>query len=833
VSRRLVLIAALNLVWLAAWIWANTERIHLTIEVSGDTATATVASTRVTAVLPGAAGHAVGLFLQGADRHAPVTWPAPQAPAPAEPSLLAELYRLSAESAWGDLQVTDGRTGRVVRISPGSTGWIRRTGDWFPHPFGGITTARPGLLTRDLAVGTTYRLDIDLLRPRNAAGVLVLSPDGVDGLLFLFRPEDRDAVWYRVADGQWQGPLAAAPFHAFRLDAVSGLQDVVRLLVSGYPFALILMGGVAVASRLGERTVRKRPAAVSGTASVGLPCLIRLARAAVPGPVRKNLPTEGIQRRTLAARLPLSPVDQPEPSRLSGRRPATSWSTARCPWSAPAVAAGAVSAIGLVVTLSIAKVVLEGMPHVQDSVAYLFQAKIFALGRLWAPLPPHPEFFAHEFIVMRDGRWFGKYPPGWPLLLALGVLAGAPWAVNPVCAALSLLVLYRLGREIYRPRIGLLASVLGITSPFLLFLSGSMMAHPSGLLFILLFAWMYWRATGPHRSNYASALAGAAIGMACLIRPYSALVAAFPFVVDAFLRGRRAPGDAMRRFVPMVVAAIPFVGAFLAYNAVFTGNPFYPTQQLWWPFDRVGFGPDHGPWGYTPIDALNNVSRNFHELLEHAFGWPQFTTLSLAALPFLSGRARRWDVLWAAGFLAVAAGYALWWADGIMYGPRFYYEGFGFLILLTARGVDVLLDIASPLASPVRTPVQWMPMGLVYLVVAGLVAFNAAFYFPGQWALYHGYNYVNHSKLDAVARAGIHHAVVFADVGQWYEWWEYGMVFSANDPLLTGDVIYARDLGDARDRELMADFPGRSFYRLKGTHLIPFPAASRSSGAGD
>ena len=497
------------------------------------------------------------------------------------------------------------------------------------------------------------------------------------------------------------------------------------------------------------------------------------------------------------------------------------------------MAAGAVSAIGLVVTLSIAKVVLEGMPHVQDSVAYLFQAKIFALGRLWAPLPPHPEFFAHEFIVMRDGRWFGKYPPGWPLLLALGVLAGAPWAVNPVCAALSLLVLYRLGREIYRPRVGLLASVLGVTSPFLLFLSGSMMAHPSGLLFILLFAWMYWRATGPHRSNYASALAGAAIGMACLIRPYSALVAAFPFVVDAFLRGRRAPGDAMRRFVPMVVAAIPFVGAFLAYNAVFTGNPFYPTQQLWWPFDRVGFGPDHGPWGYTPIDALNNVSRNFHELLEHAFGWPQFTTLSLAALPFLSGRARRWDVLWAAGFLAVAAGYALWWADGIMYGPRFYYEGFGFLILLTARGVDVLLDIASPLASPVRTPVQWMPMGLVYLVVAGLVAFNAAFYFPGQWALYHGYNYVNHSKLDAVARAGIHHAVVFADVGQWYEWWEYGMVFSANDPLLTGDVIYARDLGDARDRELMADFPGRSFYRLEGTHLIPFPSAAHGSDTGD
>src|SRR5262249_8824267 len=72
-----------------------------------------------------------------------------------------------------------------------------------------------------------------------------------------------------------------------------------------------------------------------------------------------------------------------------------------------AVATGAFAAV-------VASSLLERMPHVQDSVAYLFQAKIFASGRLWADLPPTPEFFEHEFVVMRDGRWFGKYPPGFP-----------------------------------------------------------------------------------------------------------------------------------------------------------------------------------------------------------------------------------------------------------------------------------------------------------------------------------------------------------------------------------------------------------------------------------
>src|SRR3712207_7964938 len=48
-----------------------------------------------------------------------------------------------------------------------------------------------------------------------------------------------------------------------------------------------------------------------------------------------------------------------------------------------------------------------------------------------------PEFFAIPFIMTRDGLWFGKYPPGYPPVLALGVLVDRPWLVNPTLAALA------------------------------------------------------------------------------------------------------------------------------------------------------------------------------------------------------------------------------------------------------------------------------------------------------------------------------------------------------------------------------------------------------------
>ena len=56
----------------------------------------------------------------------------------------------------------------------------------------------------------------------------------------------------------------------------------------------------------------------------------------------------------------------------------------------------------------------QRMPHVQDEVAYLFQARTFAGGTLTYPAPPEDvqAGMAFYLLTIRDGLWFSTTPPG-------------------------------------------------------------------------------------------------------------------------------------------------------------------------------------------------------------------------------------------------------------------------------------------------------------------------------------------------------------------------------------------------------------------------------------
>ncbi|MGH2461962.1 MAG: hypothetical protein ACRDIY_24160, partial [Chloroflexota bacterium] len=244
-ARAGIVALAVNLACVALLLWSTTETLPVTVIVAAGTVTGIVGSTSVSASAGSLDRGRLGLFLQGADPHAAVSWPTAVPTATSPPTLVDRLYRVAAESGWANVRIRDLSTNRVIYPTgagaPDGTNWQPTFGDWFHHPFGGETTARPGLIDLGAAASRAYRIDADLLRPRNPAGVLVLSPDGVSGLLFYFRPEDRDAMWFEVRDGQWSGPIASAPFHTFHQSAVSSVQDVVRLAIGGYPAALCLV----------------------------------------------------------------------------------------------------------------------------------------------------------------------------------------------------------------------------------------------------------------------------------------------------------------------------------------------------------------------------------------------------------------------------------------------------------------------------------------------------------------------------------------------------------------------------------------------------------------
>jgi hypothetical protein len=140
----------------------------------------------------------------------------------------------------------------------------------------------------------------------------------------------------------------------------------------------------------------------------------------------------------------------------------------------------ALSLLAVLVTYIVTQHYFEAIPHIEDEIAYVWKAEAIAGGHLSVPTPPEPKSFLIPFVVDYEGQRFGKYPLGWPALLAVGVRLGVRDWVNPLLAGLGVWLTYRLGKRLFGETVGLLAGVLTITSPFFLLNSGSCSPIPSG-----------------------------------------------------------------------------------------------------------------------------------------------------------------------------------------------------------------------------------------------------------------------------------------------------------------------------------------------------------------
>jgi hypothetical protein len=255
--------------------------------------------------------------------------------------------------------------------------------------------------------------------------------------------------------------------------------------------------------------------------------------------------------------------------------------------------------------------------------------------------------------------------------------------------------------------------------------------------------------------------------------------------------------------------------------------------------DRLGFGPTIGgpsahEANFTLARGLWNTSNNLVLFQWHLFGWPLGFALALAAIPFVLGRARKWDVVFLLAALFVVASYVHYFASGKWYGyPRYYVMVVPSLALLSARGIEELVRL--PLAlwgkSLLRLPPNRGP-AVVFpaVLLAALWGYELTAYLPPQATTFAQWNAHVQDAASVVQRAGVHHAVVFQVQKPGNEWWPYGGIFLQNAPDLQGDVVYARDEGCA-DAQLARLYPGRSFYRLQQNVLRIFtPEGCIASG---
>lgn len=471
------------------------------------------------------------------------------------------------------------------------------------------------------------------------------------------------------------------------------------------------------------------------------------------------------------------------------------------------------------ITNLISLLVFEHLPHVQDSIAQLFHAKIFALGHFTAPPPAEPEFFRFLQMILRE-QWYSQYPPGHILILAPAVLVGIPWIVNPLLGSLSVLLLYFLGTDLYGEKTGRTAALLGLASPFLLFMSSEFMNHTTALFFFLLFLLFLTRAVRSGRF-LDGLISGGALGWLVLTRPYSAAALALPFLVyGLFVLIRRGP-SVWHAGTGFVVSLLFFLSLLLGFNFITNGDPLeFGFQTLWGNQVTPGFGGSNAGEAHTPLKGITQTLSSLNGINKYLFEWP-LPSLIFVAVLFASRGKGVWDYLLGVSFLSVLTAYFFYWFHDWCFGPRFLFETAGPLILLTARGIQQFPDWSREMLGT-RAADERMRRGLAAFVLF-LVAMGFASNVPAHIRNY-GTSYwgVDGEALSIVRRQGVDRGIVFVPQSK------FGSVFPENDPFMQKGLIFARDLGEANAR-LLQHYSSLPAYRLVGDSLIVFSVPRKSS----
>src|SRR3989344_8843563 len=133
---------------------------------------------------------------------------------------------------------------------------------------------------------------------------------------------------------------------------------------------------------------------------------------------------------------------------------------------------------------------LKDFPNSADEYSYLVMAEIFSQGKLFVPSPPESKFFDF-FYIINDGKFYGKYPPGWPFFLAVGVILKMPFIMNLIFAILTLIIVYLISKEISSTKIANITLLIASTSPYFILNSASYFSHSSALFFSVLSSFIY------------------------------------------------------------------------------------------------------------------------------------------------------------------------------------------------------------------------------------------------------------------------------------------------------------------------------------------------------
>ena len=259
---------------------------------------------------------------------------------------------------------------------------------------------------------------------------------------------------------------------------------------------------------------------------------------------------------------------------------------------------------------------LRAGPRIIDATSYYLEGRVLSHGHFaWTVPSPSASFRGRFLLFHAPNKLSVIFPPGFPLLLALGFKVGAPLVVGPLLAGLLVVSTYALARELAKDRselerqsVALLAAALSIVCVALRYHTADTMAHGAsalGVTVALTAALAGARKTAPLRLPRSEVptrgtrgfwlVSGLAVGWVICTRPISGMAVGSVILV---LAARN------RRLLAVLVGSIPGVAFLVLASHAQTGSWLASTQATYYATSdgppgcfRYGFGAGVGCLG--------------------------------------------------------------------------------------------------------------------------------------------------------------------------------------------------------------------------------------------
>lgn len=429
-----------------------------------------------------------------------------------------------------------------------------------------------------------------------------------------------------------------------------------------------------------------------------------------------------------------------------------------------------------------------------DESAYIFQARIFSAGQLTAEAPitkaidhgASPEDFRIQHHIIIGDRWFGKYPPGWPAILAIGIALHAAWLVNPLLGLLILVITYKTAALVFDRDTARLAGMILVASPFFLLNCLDFMSHTACSVFIAGAVYFFFAYRYSARISH-FAIMTVLIAAACMVRPYTAAFAGVLLCGTGFWTARREIARLLKLASISAAGGAASLAGLLIYNRLLVGRFWPVTYAVYQGSDTIT------ELNFSTAKAFHNIRllTGVAETILAAF--PFVVVLGAYAVFRERGKRLETGVL-AALFASLVFAYAgLAGRSFSFIGERYFFEAYFALAILAARAWRLLAENRNLSARAVRAT-----FAALFLI--------QAIQYPAYIRIAANVREANRVVGEAAAHLDVKDAVVFLKSSNRFR----GFDLNLNGPgWKKAPAFYIKDPGEAR-RDNVACALGRS-----------------------